>query len=446
MLPALRFLARWLAWLAPAAALLASPATPARPNILLIISDDHAWTDYGFMGHEAIRTPNLDRLARESRQFPRGYVPSSLCCPSLASILTGRFPHQHGITGNDPPVPAGLTGAARYRSPEFIAGRARLNERMASFPSLPRELGRAGYRSLQTGKWWQGHYRHGGFTHGMTRGDEATGGRHGDDGLKIGRQTLQPIRDFLDEATRDKAPWFIWYAPMMPHDPHTPPERFLARHRDSAPSIHVARYRAMVEWFDETCGELLDDLDRRGLSSNTVVAYVTDNGWIQNPDNPRYAPRSKQSPYDGGLRTPILVRWPGRVRPAIIDQPVSSIDLLPTLLRAAGLQPPTGLPGIDLLDDRAVRRRREITGACFTHDIPDLERPESGLRWRWIVSDGWKLILPDPRTEPGGQPELYRVDRDPHEARNLAASEPTRVRRLTRHLNRWWSPPPVASN
>lgn len=416
-------------------------AKNVRPNILMIVSDDHAWTDYGFMGSRDIRTPNLDRLASESLRFTRGYVPSSLCCPSLASILTGRFPHQHGITGNDPPIPSTVPAGQKYQSEAYRLGRARMNERMDQSPALPRLLAGAGYRSLQSGKWWQGHFSHGGFTHGMTRGEQAGVGRHGDEGLKIGRETMQPIRDFLDEAQRDGVPWMVWYAPMMPHDPHTPPERFLARHRTNAPSIHVARYRAMVEWFDETCGELLLDLDRRGMVSNTVVVYVTDNGWIQSPDNPRYAPKSKQSPYDGGLRTPILIRWPGRVAPRVVEQPVSSVDLFPTLLTLAGVSLPRDTPGIDLMNDRAVKARDAVFGACFTHDIPDLEHPEQGLRWRWVVRDGWKLIVPDPVNEVGGVPELYRLADDPFETLNLAATQSRRVRQMERSLDRWWSGP-----
>jgi len=407
----------------------------------MIVSDDHAWTDYGFMGHREIRTPHLDRLAAESRRFTHGYVPSSLCCPSLASLLTGRYPHQHGITGNDPPIPKSRAGAQKYQSEEFRMGRARLNERMDRSPALPRLLGSAGYRSFQSGKWWQGHFSHGGFTHGMTRGEQAGVGRHGDEGLRIGRETLQPIYDFLDEAGRAGVPWFVWYAPMMPHDPHTPPERFLARHRTNAPTLHIARYRAMVEWFDETCGQLLADLERRSAISNTIVVYVTDNGWIQSPDNPRYAPKSKQSPYDGGLRTPILIRWPGHIAPRGIEQPVSSIDLFPTLLKLAGVAVPKGTPGIDLLNDRAVKSRDAVFGACFTHDIPDLDFPERGLRWRWMVRDGWKLILPDPVNEPTGAPELYRIRDDPHETVNLATSESLRVRQWTKSMDRWWPGP-----
>ncbi|MEY3274935.1 MAG: Arylsulfatase precursor [Verrucomicrobiota bacterium] len=441
----------WLAWclvliasLAPERRLDATPPprlTPRPPNLLLIIADDQAWTDHGHMGHPVVRTPHLDRLASQSRVFTRGYVPSSLCCPSLASILTGRPPHAHGITGNDPPIPSQLSGPARYASDAFRAGRDRMNARVATLPTLPRLLAQHGYRCLQTGKWWQGHFRHGGFTDGMTLGEESKSGRHGDDGLRIGRQTLQPIRDFLDDTARTGEPWMVWYAPMMPHDPHTPPERILARYLPLAPSVHVARYWAMIEWFDETCGEILGELDRRGLADNTVVAFVTDNGWIQSPDSPRFAPRSKQSPYDGGLRTPIMVRWPGHARPGRIDHPVSSLDLYPTLLRCAGIEPPPGHQGIDLLDPRAVQRRKEVHGACFLHDIPDLEHPENGLRWRWIVRDGWKLIVPDPVNEPGERPQLFRVSRDPHEARDLAAAEPRRVRSMTARLDAWWPGP-----
>lgn len=423
--------------------LASQPSKPARtpPNILLIVSDDQGWTDFGFMGSTHVRTPNLDRLAAGSRRFPRGYVPSSLCCPSLASLLTGRYPHQHGITGNDPPVPAGIAGAKRAQSAAFLEGRARLNERMERSPALPRLLAQRGYRSFQSGKWWQGHFSHGGFTHGMTRGEEAGGGRHGDEGLRIGRETLQPIEDFIDGAHASGTPWFVWYAPMMPHDPHTPPERFLARHRTNAPSIHIARYRAMVEWFDETCGQLLDGLERRGALSNTVVAFVTDNGWIQSPDNPRYALRSKQSPYDGGLRTPILVRWPGHLAPATIPVPVSSLDLFPTLLQCAGIRVPRGTPGLSLLDTRTLHARKAIFGACFTHDIPDLDHPERGLRWRWMVRDGWKLIVPDPRREPGKAAELYRIAEDPMEQLDLAPREPATLRKLTRALDQWWTGP-----
>src|SRR6185295_16108884 len=108
-------------------------------------------------------------------------------------------------------------------------------------PGLPRLLKERGYVSLQTGKWWQGNFRRGGFTEGMTGGDPAKGGRHGDDGLEIGRKTMQPIYDFTAAAKRDGKPFFIWYAPMMPHLPHNPPDRLLAKYKDKTESLHVAQ-------------------------------------------------------------------------------------------------------------------------------------------------------------------------------------------------------------
>jgi uncharacterized sulfatase len=252
---------------------------------------------------------------------------------------------------------------------------------------------------------------------------------------------MKPIEDFVTMAEQQGRPWLVWYAPMMPHDPHTPPERFLARHRGSAPSLPEARYRAMVEWFDETCGQLLEFLEKRGSAENTLMVFVTDNGWITDPTTGRYAPKSKQSPYDGGLRTPILVGWPGRVTPRRDEvHPVSSLDLMPTLLKAAGVKPPPGLPGVDLLDTRAVRRRTSVIGECFTHDAVDLSRPESGLRWRWIVRDGWKLIQPAPWNEPTATAELYRIVDDPFEQTNLASRNPLRVNQLRRELEKTWNP------
>ncbi|MFY8072984.1 MAG: sulfatase, partial [Pirellula sp.] len=270
-----------------------------RPNIVLIVSDDQAWTDYGFMGHPHLKTPHLDRLAAESLTFRRGYVPSSLCCPSLATILTGRYPHDHKITSNDPPMVPGLSGKAFQESEAFRSGRDRMNQHMKAVATLPGVLKDHGYLTLQTGKFWQGHYSHGGFTHGMTRGD-----RHGDDGLQIGRKTLQPIEEFIDMATEQKNPWMVWYAPMLPHDPHNPPKKYLDRTKPLTSSETIAKYWANVEWFDQTVGDLLGMLDSKGLAKDTLVVYVTDNGWIQDPVQSKYAAKSKQSPYEGGVRTP----------------------------------------------------------------------------------------------------------------------------------------------
>ena len=397
----------------------ALPASAAPPNVVMILSDDQGWTDFGFMGHPHIRTPHLDKFASQSLTFTRGYVPSSLCRPSLASIITGLYAHQHKQTGNDPPKGT---------------DRALLLNNVEQWPALPRLLAPLGYQSLQTGKWWEGNHRLGGFTHGMTHGDPARKGRHGDEGLKIGREGMAPIADFLRDV--GKEPFLIWYAPMLPHSPHTPPERLLARYQSLAPSIHVARYWAMCEWFDESCGELLSMFDERGLADNTIVVFVTDNGWIQNPQSPAYAPKSKRSPYDGGLRTPIMVRWPAKIKPRRDEQTlVSSIDLAPTILAACGLQPRADLQGINLLDIAAGQpsARTALYGEIFTHDAVEIDRPAANLLFRWCVEGSQKLIVPQ-----DAPVELYNVSADPQETKNLAATQPGDVVRLKKQIDAWW--------
>ena len=400
--------------LRPAASAPSSTSSP--PNVLMIVGDDQGWTDFGFMGHPSIRTPHLDRLAAESAVFVNGYVPTSLCRASLATILTGLYSHQHRICCND--APPGVDPAAMH---PFMQGA----------PALPRRLASKGYRSFQTGKFWEGHYSNAGFTDGMTEK-----GRHGDEGLVIGRQTLKPIYDFI-EADRSR-PFFVWYAPMLPHEPHNPPDRLLRKYVAEGRDLRLSKYWAMCEWFDETVGELLSWLELRGLRDDTLVVFAIDNGWIQETGPAKttrgnFAPKSKLSPYDGGLRTPVLIRWPGRAQAARCEDLVSTVDLAPTILRACGLEPTPEMTGLDLLG-RLPLPREAVFGDLYVHTAVDLEKPALNLTHRWTRRGDWKLILPV-----GGRAELYDVRRDPHETKDRADAEPARVAELTATVDAWWS-------
>ncbi len=194
----------------------------------------------------------------------------------------------------------------------------------------------------------------------------------------------------------------------------------------------------MCEWFDETCGELLGDPDKKGIAEETIVLYLCDNGWIQRPDSPRYAPRSKRSPYDGGLRTPIMVRWPGKVKPRESDRLAISIDLAPTILAAAGLKPTADMQGVNLLDETAVKKRSSIFGEIFEHNAVDIHVPVSSLQYRWVIDGDWKLIVPRKQRIPGGDVELFNVSADPWEKKNLAIANPQRVARLKNMIDTWW--------
>lgn len=415
------------------------------PNIVLILSDDQNWGDYGFMGHDVIQTPNLDKLTQRSLLFRRGYVTSPLCRPSLASIVTGLYPHQHGVTGND------IDGKNNRAQLETS-----LRQRFHSKASLIKMLVDAGYLAFQSGKWWEGSYADGGFTHGMTHGDPKRGGRHGDAGLTIGRDGMKPIADFIDMAAESGKPFFIWYAPFMPHTPHNPPKRLLDKYDQDGRALDVARYYAMCEWFDETCGQLLGHLEHRGLRDNTIIVYLCDNGWAAastNADDPNqkqwsaFALRSKGSPFEGGIRTPIMISWPGHIKSEDAPALAQSIDLFPTIARACGIEPPDGLPGIDLLDAAARSQRTTIYGSVHSIHNMTVGDPNDTLQYDWCIDGDWKLLVRHHGKDTSKYIKvhewdhvpvrLYNLADDPHEQSNLVDGHAEIVKKLYIKIQSW---------
>ena len=446
-----------------------APAASQQPNIVFILSDDQAWTDYGFMGHKDIKTPHLDKLASRSLVFERGYVAAPLCRPSLASLATGLYPFQHGITGNDVGNPAKKRAALdKGRTPlDTELGvnggkdRATLDAPMkAAFhkhPSFIKMLTSNGYLAHQSGKWWEGSYKDGGFTHGMTHGDPKRGGRHGDVGLKIGRRSMKPVTDFIDEATKQKKPFLLWYAPFLPHTPHNPPKRLLEKYTVPGRAEDVAKYYAMCEWFDETCGQLLGYLDKKNLTENTMVIYICDNGWAAastNASDPNqklwkgFALRSKGSPFENGIRSPIMVSWPGHVRQINSQRaPAHAIDIFPTIAAAAGLKAPENLQGINLLNAEARRKRRPVFGV--THSIQDMTPgdPDSTLQYLWCIEGNWKLLVRHDGKDTTryknlhiwdtAPVRLYNLKTDPHEKNDRAGANPDVVNRMKKKIKAW---------
>lgn len=423
----------------------ASMGASARPNVVFILGDDQAWSDYGFMGHPDIQTPHLDRLAARSLVFERGYVASPLCRPSLASMVTGRFPFRHGVTGNDVD---GRNNRAALDVP--------LRKQFHRHPGFIRMLTKNGYLAHQSGKWWEGSFKDGGFTHGMTHGDPKRRGRHGDDGLKIGRQGMKPVTDFIDHAVAEKKPFFVWYAPFLPHTPHNPPKRLLDKYVKDGRARDVAKYYAMCEWFDETCGELLGHLEQKGVADNTLVLFICDNGWAArstNADDPNqklwggFALRSKGSPYENGIRTPILVSWPQRLKPLRPDDFAHAIDLFPTIAAAAGLDAPSDLPGINLMDAQARRERKRVFGVTHSIHNMTLGDPDDTQQYLWCVEREWKLIqrfhgkdttvYKNVHVWDKAPVRLFRIKTDPHEKNDLAAEHPVVVKRLKQAIADW---------
>ncbi|MCB1065492.1 MAG: sulfatase-like hydrolase/transferase [Verrucomicrobiae bacterium] len=461
-----------LVWCGNAAA---EPGPP--PNIVYLISDDQTYRDFGFMGNEKVHTPNLDALAAQSACFVNGYVPTSVCRPSLVTLLTGLYPHQHGVTFNH--GPPGNSGYNKMTSrEEYERVRNREFALIHKTKTLPGILARErGYRSLQTGKFWEGHWRNGGFTEGMTifeappksqtyggvrklaSGERVAHG-NGDWGLQIGRETMAPITEFIDDCVAEKTPWLVWYAPYLPHQPHDSPERFfeLARSRPGV-AEHELPYFAAIAQFDETVGELVRYVEGKGLAENTVFVLVVDNGWSpsRKPEKSRpvefsHTHESKRAPFDDGLRTPILIRWDGVVKSATHEELVSSIDLVPTFLSAAGAAAEK-LPGIDLLPIAKGETRgnpdRTLFGEIYPGDATSLDNPAVDIAYRWARRGDYKLIVPHlhgKATEPwqgylpNGDSTLYDVVSDPVESKNIIAEHPDIAADLRKRLDAWWSP------
>lgn len=428
--------------------LLLSPllrATERPPNIVYLIADDHSWTDYGFMGNERVHTPNLDKLARQSAQFPNGYLNCSVCRPSLVTLLTGLYQHQHGIHFNH--GPPGNSGYNKMTSvDEYVEVRSREFELIRKVKTLPGILSsQSGYRCLQTGKFWEGHWRNGGFTEGMTTftapspsqtfggirklasGDPVAHG-NGDHGLQIGRETMQPITDFIVDCEKEKTPWLVWYAPYLPHQPHDAPEKFV-KIVSEIPGVqpHEIPYFASIAQFDETVGTLIDFVETESDPGNTLFVFVADNGWSpstkpekKHPGEFVHTKNSKRAPFDEGIRSPILIRWDGKVTPAIHSELVSSVDIVPTLITAAGAEVPANLPGKNLLSP--LQKNRTVFGAIYPGDATTLDDPAGDVAYLWARQGKYKLIKPA-REKPWQnflkKPALFDVEDDPKETRNL---------------------------
>ena len=336
-------------------------------------------------------------------------------------MLTGLYPHQHGITGNHP-----------------VRGQDRADwiEPFFKKPQLPRQLVDAGYLTQHTGKYWMKHPSQVGLTDHM-----GSTGRHGGQALSIGRKSMKPIYDFIDKAQRQKKPFFVWYAPFLPHTPHNPPERLLKKYA-AIKNPAKAKYMAMIEWLDETCGEMMEQLNKKGVADNTLVLYLADNGWNE---------YGKAHPCENDILKPSTAHWPGKIKPRQDErQLVSNIDIVPTILFAAGIKPSASLPGINLLDEKAVAKRNTIFLSNFAHDMLYATEPEKSLWTRSCIHGKWKLVAwienpPKVRPWAGGHRhknpdtnlEFFDLLADPHETKNLANAHPEVFRDLAARIDDW---------
>jgi len=454
------------AWLSSAAE---PPAAPARPNILLLLADDLGWTDVGCNNPGTFyETPNLDHLAARGVRFTAGYAANPVCSPTRYSIMTGKWPTRAGLTNWLPGI-----RVERFQGAP-LALQMGLNE-----VTIAEALRGAGYHTAFVGKWHLG-------------GDEAFWPEHQGFETNIGgsnqghplgwfspynnpRLADGPPGEFLTDRIANETiaqlkkfkgtgePFLLCHFFYQVHTPLNAPEELVKKYEAKAarlglkekfaeePQYYVTVkgprrvrqnqtlpvYAAMVESMDKAAGRILAALDELGLADNTLVIFTSDNGGLSTSEG---APTSnlplrggKGWVYEGGIREPFLVRWPGVTQPGVVrTEPVTSLDIFPTVLAAAGVPQPAGVPA-DGRDLRDVLLGRPVPARDLYWHYPHYGN-QGGFPGGAIRSGDWKLV----EHYEDGSLALYNLVADIGEQHDLAAAEPARVADLRARLHAWY--------
>ncbi len=412
-------------WMALTLLLCCDSSTAAeKPNFLLIFTDDHGYGDVSTYGPSDVRTPNIDRLAAEGMLFTTMRANCTVCSPSRAALLTGRYADRVGVPGVIRTHPENSWG---YFDPKV--------------PTLADELKRAGYHTAIVGKWHLGlespntpNERGFDFFHGFLGDmmDSYTDHlRHGNNYLRHNSEVIEAkghATDLFSEwagaylrerAQRKDQPFFLYLAYNAPHFPIEPPADWLGRVKQRAPELDEKRAKnvAFVEHLDDRIGRVLAVLKETGLDRNTLVVFTADNGGSlphgQNNDPWR---DGKQSHYDGGLRVPFMARWPERIKAGSRSEYAGLVfDLFPTFLELAGRPRDADLDAVSLVP--------VLTGGTITtpRDLYFVRREGGnygGKSYEAIIRGDWKLMQNDPFRPL----ELYNLKEDPQEQNNLAAA------------------------
>ncbi len=417
----------------------AAPLPPASPNVILILADDMGLGDLSCFNGGLSRTPNLDRLVGEGVWFNQGYSASAVCAPARAALLTGRYPHRTGVVS--------LTMTTE---PELT--RLRRDEITVADLFLAR-----GYATGLVGKW---HLGMGAEWHPRRRGFQEFTGFIGGENIESyfgydldvqGKNTRFESRYLTDELSaraidfvrrHRAAPFFLHLAHYAPHRPIGAPPETIQRYLDRGISRDVATVYAMIENMDRGIGELLAEVRELGLRERTIVVFASDNG----PD-PLAGPRfnhqrrgTKYEIYEGGIRVPLLVSWPGVFRSRTTDVVAHFTDIVPTLIELCRLERPAGPP----LDGAS------LAGLLHERDAG----PRRPRFWQWnrgvpnythnaAMREGeWKLVRPYvTRNAVAGDsalgPALYNLQIDPLETTDVAGQHPERLARMNTALAEW---------
>lgn len=407
-----------------------------QPNILFILMDDLGWRDVGFMGNRFVETPNLDRLAKCGLVFSQAYASAPNCAPTRACLMSGQVTPRHGIyTVVDP---RHMPGSAGHK---IIAADSR-SELATEVVTIAESLRAGGYRTGFFGMWNLGRGRTGPMTpsgQGFEKVifPESIGFERNayfdSKGNYLTDKLTDEVLNFMEQA--GDQPFFAYLPDHAVHAPFEPKPELLEKYQRKLKSEPGSRedpaLSATVEAVDQNVGRILKFLEERNLLDNTLVIFTSDNGGNTRLTAPLKG--GKGQLYEGGIRVPLLVSGASIARPGReITTPVATIDWYPTLLELAGLPPPSSQVwdgaslGPLLRGDGELKRER-----LFWHFPCYVGRstPSSAVR-----EGNWKLIQ---FFEDGGKFELYNLQTDPGEKRNLTSSEPEKLRQLQKVLGDW---------
>ncbi|QGJ71133.1 N-acetylgalactosamine 6-sulfate sulfatase [Planctomycetales bacterium 10988] len=451
----LRSPALWLLFLATSLFGIASNGQAEKnkqPNLIILLADDLGWTGLRSFGSDFYETPQLDAFVESGMKFTDAYAACTVCSPTRASIMTGKYPARLNLTdfisGQNRPW-------AKLQIPDWTKGLEK------KYVTMPEALKTAGYQTWHIGKW------HLDFPQDRNSGDPGTGPKaHGFD-LTVNRprgtrgyfvnKPEDPDFQYLTEAYTEEAvklinngkdkPFFLYMAYQVPHTPiQGRPDlvEYFKKKVDPNATHHNPEYAAMVASLDQSVGAILEQLDESGIADNTIVVFVSDNGGLTerykvHDDFTENLPlrRGKGSAYEGGVRVPMAVRWPGVTKPgSVCDEPVMTIDFYPTFMEAAKVssenQAQDPIDGVSLLPllkkPKATIDRNLYWHHPHYHAGGGDDGPYTAVR-----SGRWRLI----EFHEGNRIELYDLKKDIGETKNLASEMPEKVEALHQQLVDW---------
>jgi arylsulfatase A-like enzyme len=440
----------------------ANKAKSRKPNFVLILVDDLGWMDTGCYGSRFYETPSIDRLAAEGMQFTDGYAACAVCSPTRAAVMTGRYPARLGVTDW---IRARFQGGRipenKKNPSQYVGGK---NKKLLCPPNalwmeleevtIAEALRSAGYTSCHIGKWHLGaddwypdrqgfDFNVGGCDFGQPPSYFDPYSRKGQGSIP----TLSPrLKDeYLTDREADEAvnfirrhkdkPFFLYMAHYAVHTPIQAKKNVIQKYKAKAPTSQKnPTYAAMVESVDAAVGKICAALDELNLADSTIVFFTSDNGGLASVTNNAPLRSGKGYPYEGGIREPVIVRWPKVVKPGTVSrEPVTSVDYFPTICEAAGVPLPRDheIDGISILEHLKSGGTKKLDREAIYWHFPHYRG--NVVPYSIIRAGDWKLI----KRYEGKTFGLYDLKADLSEENDLSEKMPEKIKELDAKLSNW---------